>query len=164
MFQRFPLFALALALLMGLSQTVWARDTAAQAAARKQIMAVYNRMDEATKKIDVDAMMAYIAPDFRAYSKNYGEFDREGYRRVMGLMKAAQVRVLSSSTDITKIQWRGPDAIVWVKSGVRMSGPRGTIVANETTRHYWGKINGQWQLRQEVTIDYSSTLNGKRLR
>ena len=164
MFQRFSIFALLLGALALGSHGAHAKDSAAQSANRKAIAASYNAMDRAFLRRDTNALMSYIAPDYRAHSMNHGVFDRAAYQRVMNLMLAADVRVVSTSTKISKWQWRGPDAVVWVDSKNHLKGPRGHLVAWETTRHYWGKIGGKWMLRQEVTLAYKSLLNGKPLR
>ena len=165
MLQRFSILAsLVCALALALSQTAHAKETAAQAANRRAIVAAYAQMDRAMRNKDVPAMMSCIAPDFQSHSKNHGVFDRAGFEQIMRAMAATDTRVISSTTQITKLQWRGPDAIVWIKSSGRMESGRGTLLTQETGRHYWGKIKGRWQLRQEVTLTYSSTLNGRPLR
>ena len=165
MFQRFSLFAFLLcALALNSSHVAGAKDSAAQSADRKAIVAAYGAMDRAVVKKDTDAMMKLIAPDFVAHSQDLGVFDRAAFERVWRLMEASDTSVIYSNSKITKFQWRGPDAVVWASSKSRMHSKRGTLMTWEDTRHYWGKINGKWQLRQEVTLAYKSLLNGKPLR
>ena len=165
MFKRPSLFALFLcALALNSSHGAQAKDTAAQSADRRAIVALYDKLDRAFVKKDTNAFMAHIAPDFRGYSQNHGVFDRDGYERVMQQMEAVDTRIIYSTTKITKFQWRGPDAIVWLSSKARAQSPRGTLMSWGTSRHYWGKIGGRWQLRQEVTLAYKSLLNGEPLR
>lgn len=165
MFKRHSLFALLLcALALGSSHGAHAKDTAAQANDRKAIMSAYDALDRAFVKKDTDAIMAKMAPDFVAHSRDHGVIDRDTFERVFRLMEASGTRVIYSNSTIKKWQWRGPDAVVWVDSKNRMQAPRGTIMTWDTTRHYWGKIGGRWQIRQEVTLAYKSLLNGKPLR
>ncbi len=108
--------------------------------------------------------MLYFAPDFTSHSQTDGVFDRAGFERVIRTMEASDTQVTFSETKITELQWRGPDAIIWTSSKHRMKSGRGTLSSWENTRHYWGKINGKWQIRQEVALAYNATLNGKPLR
>ena len=164
MHKRLSIFALLLCALLASSHGAHAKDSAAQSANRRAIVASYDKIERAFLNRDTRTFMSYFAPDFVAHSQNHGVFDRAAYERVMNLMLASNVRVVSTSTVITKWQWRGPDAIVWVSSKNHLKGPRGNLVSWEDTRDYWGKIGGKWQLRQEVTIAYKSLLNGKPLR
>lgn len=165
MFKRPSIFALlACALALGGSHVAHAKDTAAQSADRKAITAAYGALDRAFVKKDTNAIMAKMAPDFVAHSRENGVIGRDTFERVFRLMEASDTRVIYSTSKISKWQWRSPDAIVWVDSKNRMQTPRGTIMTWDTTRHYWGKIGGRWQIRQEVTLAYKSLLNGKPLR
>ncbi len=162
MFQRSHFFALLLCAFALISaRPSHAKDTAAQSADRRAIAASYSAIDRSFLRGDADTFMTYFAPDFVSHSQNHGVFDRTSYETIMRAMLAANVKIVSSSTKITKFQWRGPDAVVWVDSKNHVRGPRGNLVSWESTRHYWGKINGKWQLRQEATIAYKSLLNGK---
>ena len=165
MFKRFSLFAVLLGTLaLHSSHGAYAKDSATQAADRRAIIAAYDALDQAFVKKDTAAIMAKMAPDFVAHSRDNGVIDRDTFERVFRLMEASDTRVIYSDTKIKKWQWRGPDAIVWIDSKNRMQAPRGTILTWDTTRHYWGKIGGKWQIRQEVTLAYKSLLNGKPLR
>ncbi len=161
MFQRFPLFALLMGALFTSSHIAQAKDSAGQAADRRAIVAAYAKMDRAVVRKDTDAMMALVAPDFVAHSQSVGVVKRDAFERIWRIMAASDTRVVYSNSTINKWQWRGPDAIVWASSKSQMKSPRGTLMTWENTRHYWGKIGGKWQLRQEVTLAYKSLLNGK---
>lgn len=164
MFQRFSLFALLLcALVLSSSHAAHAKDTAAQAVARKAIMAAYAAMDRASLARDTEKMMFYIAPDYMGYTLSRGTANREQLWRLTEMINNSDATVTSTKTKITKWQWRGPDAVVWVSSRTRVIGGRGVMVGNYTSRHYWGKPYRQWLLRQDVTLTRRAFQNGQLL-
>ena len=164
MLQRFSIFALLLcALALTSIRPAAAKDSAAQAADRRAIVAAYKEMDRLSLARDTDGVMAYIAPDYMGYTLSRGTANREQLYQLTWMVNHSDARLVSGATKVTKIQWRGPDAVVWVAAKSRATGPRGTIVASYTSRHYWGKPYKNWLLRQDVTLTRRAFQNGKLL-
>ena len=162
MFQRFSVFILLLcALALNGSHVAHAKDSAAQAANRRAIVAAYARMDGAVLKKDITLLMSYIAPDFKYFNQRRVVSDRARFETMQRFVAQQNVRFTRSNTKITKWQWRGPDAIVWSTSRTRIVGPGGVVNASVQARDYWGKIGNRWLLRQSVELSGTSTLNGK---
>ena len=140
-----------------------ARETAAQIANRKALVTSYARIDGLVARKDVDGIMALIAPDFRLYASDGSSLDRVQYERLARISKGNAALKTSSQTTVTKVEWRGPDAIVYTDSRVQTRGPNGVLVVTGKTRDYWGAIKGRWQMRQSATLGGRVTLNGKTL-
>ena len=160
MLQRFSIFALLLCALNS-SHAAHAKDSAAQISSRKAITASYAKMDGAVLKKDINTLMSYIAPDFQYFNQQRVVSDRARFGALQQFAARQNVRFTISKTNITKWQWRGPDAIVWTTSHNRIVGPGGVVNVSVQNREYWGKIGNRWLMRQSVELGASSTLNGK---
>lgn len=164
MLKQFSLFALLLcALALSSSHVAFARDSAAQTADRKAIMAIYAAMEKVSLARDTEKFMSYIAPDYMGYTLSRGTFNRDQLWRLTEILNNSDVKVTSTKTKITKFYWRGPDAVVWISSRIRAVGGRGVVVGNYTSRHYWGKPYRQWLLRQDVSVTRRAFQNGQLL-
>ena len=150
-------------LALGLTSVAHAKDSAAQAADRTAIMAAYKTMDRASLNRDTKTFMSHIAPDYMGYTLSRGTANYAQLEQLTSMINNSDARVTSSVTKITKWQWRGPDAVVWIASRTRSEGPRGAVVGNYTSRHYWGKPYRRWLLRQDVTLTRRAFQNGKLL-
>lgn len=162
--KNFPLRAIApltLALVCG-HVPAHAKDSAAQAANRRAIVAVYDKTDRAIIKKDFDTLMYYIAPEARFYAKDGSSYDRATYDRITRTTWSnPRIKITDSTTKIVKWEWRGPDAIVWTRSYMRAVGPGGAMTVSSYSRDYWGKISQVWQLRQIVTLTHRVVVNGE---
>lgn len=168
MFQRFSLFALLLcALALNSNRAVHAKDSAAQAADRRAIVAAYARIDGARTRKSVDPIAPLIADDFRFYSIARLQQDRETYLRIqvnawnIGRNIAKKDVPMRYDTKITQWQWRGPDAIVWTTLSLKTTGAGAKTTGIVRSREYWGKTAKGWQVRQIVELSGSMTMNGE---
>ena len=153
---------LMLAFVLVLNALAYAKDSAAQAANRKHIVAAYAQMDWLAMKKDVSGMMKWLAPDFRLYASDGSSVDRAQYERMARTnIGRPGLKVALSKTTISKIEWRGPDAVVYSDSVMRMEGPNGNLIIYGKVRDYWGNAGKGWQMRQSVTLSGRITLNGK---
>ncbi len=145
-----PLMMLALALCW--NSFAHAKDTAAQAANRRAIVAAYAQMDRALMNKDVASAMVPVADDYQGYDVTRASSGRAQMERELRLLTMRGLQIPLSKTTVSKIQWRGPDAIVWCSSLVRLRGPGGTVEMSDTSREYWGKTARGWQIRQSVQL------------
>lgn len=144
-----------------------AKDSAAQAANRRAIVAAQSRLDGARTSKNIGVIMSYLADDFRFYSIARIQQDRETYGRVqvnswnIGRSIAKRDVPMRFKTAVTQWQWRGPDAVVWTTQTFKTSSPRGEMSGLVRSREYWGKSAKGWQLRQIVELSARMTMNGE---
>ena len=161
MLQRLSLFALLLCALLASSHAADAKDSAAQAAARKAIVAAYTNSNAAMMRKDMERAAYFLAPDF-TYHSSKGSSDRAGYvKSLMLITVLPQVRYTLARTENMRIVWRGPDAIVYSDQITQLNGPGGVAYARTKFRDYWGKTSVGWQVRQAVELSGTITVNGR---
>ena len=166
MLQRFSLFALLLcALTLGCGPSAHAKESAAQAAGRRAIVAAQARIDRARQNQDIPTIMSYIADDFQFYSIARLVQDRETYGRIQtNLARFSQGKASSLSrvkTTVNNWQWRGPDAVVWTTTTFGAQGGDHRMSGIVRSREYWGKTARGWQLRQIVEHSGQLTIDGE---
>ena len=160
MIQRFSIFALLLCAL-ALARPVSAKESAAQAADRRAIVAAYTNSNAAMMRKDISRAASFLAPDF-VYHSPKGSADRENYLRGLGLLTAMpQVRYTLARTENMRIEWRGPDAVVYSDQITQLNGPGGVAYARTKFRDYWGKTSAGWQVRQAVELSGTISINGR---
>ena len=164
MYKRLSFLSLfLLALTLGSSDIARAKDSAAQISDRRAIVAAQTRLNNARMTKDLDIIMSYLADDFRLYTINRNQQDRQTYGRVQvfawNMAKNAPAPVIK--TTVSKWQWRGPDAIVWTTMTIAYKGQKGNSGGLVRSREYWGKTNKGWQLRQIVELSGKVVINGE---
>lgn len=161
MFKSFKFLVLIFAFALSLSSAAHAKDTATQAANRKAIMAAYTNTNAALMRRDVERVISLCADDFVYYTKSRLAKDRAAYAQEMAIsLSIPNVRYSLAKTDITKIVWRGPDAVVYSTQITQLKGPNGVVHVRTKFRDYWGKTSRGWQVRQAVELSGVTTLNG----
>ncbi len=164
MFQRFSVFALLVCALFASSYVAQAKDSAAQAADRRAIVAAQARLDIARTRPDIPVIMSYIADDFHFYSIARLVQDHDAYERVQRSVSRFSQGKSSLSymkTTVDKWQWRGPDALIYTTSRFGASAGRNRMNGLVHSREYWGKTARGWQLRQIVELAGSLSMNGE---
>lgn len=156
----FPPILAALFLCLTFSIPAQARETPQQIAARRSFVAQYNLIDQAFARGDIASFSSVLAPDFQFFSIARFPQSRE-------LHLSLQTRAFNGSTrmkrrtQIQGVQWRGPDAVVWILSSLE-SNPGGQPMQITTmTRDYWGLVNGKWMIRQTAENKARMIYNGQ---
>jgi hypothetical protein len=139
-----------------------AEDTAAQAASRQAITAIYEAMDRATTKKDLESFFAILTPDFQSKSKdgslmNRAEFEMQQRR----LWETPGLQILSAQTKIDKVEWFGAEAIVWSSSSVKMKIGNSSVEGTGTSRDLWHPKDGKWWLKRTVELESKIKVDGK---
>lgn len=168
MFKRFSLLALLLcALSLGSSHAAHAKDSVAQAADRRAIVAAHNRFDQARTNKNIDPIASLVADDFLFYSIARLQQDRDTYLRIQVNAWNISRRIAKKDvpmryvTKVTQWQWRGPDAVVWTTLSLKATGSGAQVKGVVRSREYWGKTSKGWQVRQIVELSGSMTLGGE---
>ncbi len=168
MLKRSSFFALLVcALALSSSHAVHAKDSAAQSANRKVIVASYARLDQARTGKNIAPIASLLADDFRFYSIARLQQDRETYLRIqvnawnISRSIAKKDVPMRFDTKITQWQWRGPDAIVWTTLAFKTTGVGAQTSGLVRSREYWGKTSKGWQVRQVVELSGNMTMNGE---
>ena len=164
MLKRLSLFALLICALVLSSHGAHAKDSAAQSAARRAIVAAQARLDIARTKPDIPVIMSYIATDFHFYSIARVVQDHDAYERVQRSVSRFTKGKSSLSymkTTVNKWQWRGPDALVYTTSQFGAGSGKNRMSGMVRSREYWGKTDKGWQLRQIVELSGSLSMNGE---
>ena len=165
MLQRFSLFALLLcALAVGCGHTAHAKDSAAQSAGRRAIVAAQARLDRARQAQDIPTVMSYLADDFQFYSIARLVQDRETYGRIQtnfAQFSRGKSSTLRIKTTVNNWQWRGPDAVVWTTTTLGAGSGQHSMSGMVRSREYWGKTARGWQLRQIVEHSAQLTIEGE---
>ena len=162
MLQRSSIFALLLcALALSSLRPAAAKDSAAQAADRRAIVAAYTNSNAAMMRKDISRAASFLSPDF-VYHSSKGSADRESYLKGLSLLTLLpQVRYTLAKTENMRIEWRGPDAVVYSDQITQLNGPGGVAYARTQFRDYWGKTSAGWQVRQAVELSGTMTVNGR---
>lgn len=148
-------------------------DTPAHNSARREIAAVYGKRAQATIRKDLTLLGATEAPDYQATTLAGITRNREQELEVMRRMAQIASRLPQTQsttkmqTKILSLTWRGPDAIVMAQTTVvSRAAQGGKTMRSEavvTTRDYWSRGAGGWQLRQSVERAGKVWINGQRV-
>ncbi len=119
-------------------------------AARREIQAIYNRINAAAMGKNVDGVYAYDSDDYtvidqkgRTHEPSEGRQDLEQALEVMDTVKASTVILSFTGTDA--------EATVTVKEHVALSiantttGRAARITADDTAREHWVKTDDGWR-------------------
>ena len=167
MFKSFKFVALLWIFALSLSSAAHAKDSAAQAADRRAIVAARARLDQARTSKNIDLIASLVADDFRFYSIARLQQDRDTYLRLQ--ISAWNINRKIAKKDVpmrfvsktTQWQWRGPDAILWTTLSLKTTGSGVQTSGLVRSREYWGKTSKGWQVRQIVELSGSMTINGQ---
>ena len=135
--------------------------------ARRTLQTLYDNMNKAAAKKDLNGVLAYTAPDFVATGV-------KGEKRTMADLRAQLTQIfplLQSWSGASRIQQvtlkGGSTATVVVRENVRMvmvnpqTGQKAVLDSTGTSRDVWVKSGNGWRMKQSRTLSSKTLLNGK---
>ncbi len=141
-------------------------DTSAQKSGRRDIAATYQRVAKALMHKDLAPMAAALSPDYECFS-TLGTLNREQSVAVTRQFFASVKSISKIENKILSLTWRGPDAVVIVQNTTVAIAQKGgktvRLEAVNTSRDYWSRTNGGWQIRQNVDRGAKMWMNGRRV-
>jgi len=158
-----------------ISQPVQAQSAATKAQGRQGIVTAYNKQAQALLNKDVPAFMTTISPDCLDYSldgsvSNYAQIEVAVHEMLEKPIPQLGVpmRLTRATSKILSISWRGSEAIVMsqttVMGNVSKYGKTANIEIVGVSRDFWTPTRTGWKMRQSVTTQMTSWLNGKKVK
>lgn len=159
----FSLFSLAL-IAFALILPAAAKPAAAPPAARREIQAIYNKIDAALSRKDVDTVADYDAEDCEYFNKRGRRLDAgSGRQALIDLLD--NVDSVKRTTTITSFTATDADATVMVRDHVvsaaanRITGRAVRVVSEEVFRDYWVKTDDGWKRKRTREIKGTAALH-----
>ena len=125
--------------------------------ARREIQAIYNKIDAAIDQKDVDTAFDYDADDCKYYDKK-GRLLEEGSRRQEVVDMLDQVDTVKEITVITSFTGSDTEATVTAKTHVVLiasnnaNGRAIKIAFDDISRDYWVKSDDGWKRKRSREI------------
>ncbi len=138
----------------------------ATADAKKEIQALYDKMDVAAAKKDVKGMTASLDP-------NYVAISAQGQKMTLQQMKGQLTQIMTmlkeikTKTVILKIALKGKTATVNTKQSLTSNGtnPQSQqamkLEVRDTSTNTWVKSGTTWKLKETKSLSSKQFLNGK---
>lgn len=138
----------------------------ATADAKKEIQALYDKMDAAAAKKDVKGMTASLDPNYVAVSASGQKMTLQQMKGQMTQLMA-MLKEIKTKTVIQKITLKGKTATVNSKQSLTSTGtnPQSQqpmkIEVQDTSTNTWVKSGATWKLKETKSLSTKQFLNGK---
>ncbi len=126
-------------------------------AARREIQAIYSKIDAALDQKDVDTAFDYDTDDCQYYDKKGRLFNEGGGRQeVVDILDKADT--VKETTIITSFAGSDTDATVTVKTHIVLSvsnsinGRAAKVAVDDISRDYWVKTDEGWKRKRSREI------------
>ncbi len=152
--------ALIAASLLWPAVAAFAGPSAARAAApsaRREIQAIYSKIDAAIDRKDVDTAFDYDADDCQYYNKQ-GRLMEEGSGRQEVIDLLDKVDTVKETTVITSFAGSDADAVVTSKAHIVLAAANNAngraikVALDEISRDYWVKTDDGWKRKRSREI------------
>ena len=114
---------------------------------RRQIEAVYFKLDRLAEKGDVDGIMAMVSPSVAVIDEN-GKVTGWNQMRSMTRRMASTMRDIKMNTRIDNIQSQGPEVVAWTTTTASyrqmQNGRWSPMTMTSRCAHTLKMINGRW--------------------
>ena len=143
---------------------VTATRPAAAPSTRREIQAIYNKIDAALARKDIDTASDYDADDCQFYDRK-GHLREEGSGRQALEDLAEELDTIHETTKILSFTGTATEATVTVKSHAtagasnRINGRAIKAVFDEVSRDYWVKTDDGWRRKRSRLIQGHGALH-----
>jgi hypothetical protein len=137
------------------------------ASVKKELQAIYTRMDAAAAKKDMKTSFAHYAPDYVSHGPNGRKTTLTDLKAQIGPLMA-QAKSIRSKSTVQKVVLKGSNAIATVKEDaiivmVNPQNPQQTMKLdiNGASEATWVKTSAGWRVKSSRTLNVTTKVNGQ---